>query len=183
MSPASMTILPAGEFPNSPALPVLLYRKAFAGDGCGAQAIERRFTENGWGGTWCDGLYAFHHYHSRGHEALGVCKGWARVQLGGDAGEVVRLEAGDAAVLPAGVAHKNIESSPDFRVVGAYPPGQWPDMNTGKPGERAAAERVIAALPHPATDPVEGAGGPLPGLYAAAQASTSGATSRTRAGE
>ena len=183
MKLASMTVPPAGEFPNSPALPVLLYRKAFAGADCAAAAIERRFINNGWGGAWCDGLYAFHHYHSRGHEALGVCKGWVRVQLGGDAGEVVRLEAGDAVVLPAGVAHKKIEASPDFSVVGAYPPGQWPDMNTGKPGERAAAERVIAALPHPATDPVEGTGGPLPGLYAAAQASTSGATSRTRAGE
>lgn len=168
MNPDALTVPPAGEFPNSPVLPVLLYRQAFAGAACAAAAIEHRFTDNGWGGTWCDGLYAFHHYHSRGHEALGVCQGWARVQLGGAAGEIVRLDAGDAAVLPAGVAHRQVECSPDFSLVGAYPPGQWPDLNTGQPGEREAAERIIAQLPHPATDPVEGPGGPLPRLYAAA---------------
>jgi uncharacterized protein YjlB len=168
MSPTTMMVPPAGEFPNSPVLPVLLYRDAFSAAAGGAAAIERRFTDNGWGGTWCDGLYAFHHYHSRGHEALGVCKGWVRVQLGGEAGEIVRLAAGDAAVLPAGVAHKKIEASDDFSIVGAYPPGQWPDLNTGQPGEREAAEPVIAALAAPATDPVEGADGPLPKIYAAA---------------
>ena len=168
MNPDALTVQPAGEFPNSPVLPVLLYRQAFTGAACSAAAIERRFTDNGWGGTWCDGLYAFHHYHSRGHEALGVCKGWVRVQLGGEAGEIVRLAAGDAAVLPAGVAHRKIEGSADFRIVGAYPPGQWPDLNTGRPGEREAAEPVIAALAPPATDPVEGPDGPLPRRYAAA---------------
>lgn len=168
MNPETMVVRPADEFPNSPVLPVLLYRKAFVGTDCCAKAIEKRFTDNGWGGTWCDGLYAFHHYHSRGHEALGVCKGWVRVQLGGEAGEIVRLAAGDAAVLPAGVAHKKIEASDDFSIVGAYPPGQWPDLNTGQPGEREAAEPVIAALAAPATDPVEGADGPLPEIYAAA---------------
>ena len=166
MSPTSMPLPPSGEFPNSPVLPVLLYKGAFVGDACRAEAIEHRFTGNGWSGTWCNGLYAFHHYHSRGHEALGVCKGWVRIQLGGETGEIVRLDAGDAVVLPAGVAHKKIDSSQDFGVVGAYPPGQWPDMNTGKPGERETAEPVIAALPHPATDPIEGPGGPLPKRYA-----------------
>jgi len=164
-----MIIPPSGEFPNSPILPVLIYRKTFIGAACTAEAIERRFINNGWIGTWCDGLYGFHHYHSRGHEALGVCSGWVRVQLGGDTGEIVRLESGDAVVLPAGVAHKRIESSPDFSIVGAYPPGQWPDMNTGRPGERETAEATITALPHPATDPVEGPNGPLPKLYAEAR--------------
>ena len=153
MNPTSTTFAPAGEFPNSPVLPALLYRKAFVGEACHAKAIEKRFTDNGWSGTWCNGLYAFHHYHSRGHEALGVCKGWVRVQLGGDTGESVRLEAGDAVVLPAGVAHKKLEASPDFRIVGAYPPGQWPDMNTGEPGEREAAERAIACLLYTSPSP------------------------------
>lgn len=172
MNPTAITVPPSGEFPNSPALPVLIYREVFVGDACSASAIERRFIDNGWCGTWCDGLYDFHHYHSRGHEALGVCKGWVCVQLGGDAGETVRLEAGDAVVLPAGVAHKKIESSRDFSIVGAYPSGQRPDMNTGKPGEREAAERVIAALPHPVTDPIEGRNGHLPTRYAEASKET-----------
>lgn len=165
MAPESIILPPSGEFPNSPALPVLVYRRAFASAAASAAAIEKRFTDNGWGGTWCNGLYAFHHYHSRGHEALGVCKGWVRVQLGGENGDILRLDAGDAAVLPAGVAHKKIEASSDFSIVGAYPPGQWPDMNTGRPGERAAAEKAIAALAPPATDPVEGPDGPLPKCY------------------
>lgn len=163
----SMTVPPSGEFPNSPTLPVLLYRSTFTGSEIAAKAIEQRFVRNGWSGTWCNGLYDFHHYHSQGHEALGVCKGWVRVHLGGESGEIVRLDAGDAAVLPAGVAHKKIEASADFGIVGAYPPGQWPDMNTGKPGERAAALKAIASLAHPDSDPIEGASGPLPKLYAA----------------
>lgn len=169
MTPLASIVPPSGEFPNSAALPVLIYRQAFGTGEATASAIERRFTANGWGSTWCDGLYDFHHYHSRGHEALGVCCGWVRVQLGGESGDSVRLERGDAAVLPAGVAHKKIEASADFAIVGAYPPGQWPDMNTGAPGEREAAEKIIAGLALPETDPVEGPGGLLPHLYRAAQ--------------
>jgi len=169
MIPLASAVPPSGEFPNSATLPVLIYRQAFGGDAATAAAIAQRFAANGWGNTWCNGLYAFHHYHSRGHEALGVCRGWVCVQLGGEGGETVRLERGDAAVLPAGVAHKKIESSADFSIVGAYPPGQWPDMNTGAPGEREAAEKIIAGLALPETDPIEGALGPLPHLYRAAQ--------------
>lgn len=169
MDPTAFTVAPSGEFPNSPARPVLLYRKAFASGACSAAAIKRRFRDNGWSGIWCDGLYAFHHYHSRAHEALGVCAGWVLVQLGGEPGEAVRLEAGDAVLLPAGVAHRRVEASPDFRIVGAYPPGQEPDLCTGKPGERAAAERVIGALANPATDPVSGAAAPFAARFTEAR--------------
>lgn len=172
MPPTAVTIPPSGEFPNSATLPVLIYRKAFSGDGASAAAIEKRFRANGWQGTWINGLYTFHHYHSRGHEALGVSDGWAEVQLGGPDGATYRLEKGDAIVLPAGTAHKKIKSGKGFRIVGAYPPAQWPDMNIGKPGERAAAEKVIATLAHPATDPVEGPDGPLPRHYAQAGAAS-----------
>jgi uncharacterized protein YjlB len=47
------------------------------------------------------------------------------------------------------VAHKNIESSDDFGVVGAYPEGQDWYMNYGKPGERPKADKNIARLPLP----------------------------------
>lgn len=159
MPPTAVIIAPSGEFPNSATLPVLIYRQAFSGDGASAAAIEKRFRANGWDGTWVNGLYTFHHYHSRGHEALGVSDGWVEIQLGGPDGTTCRLEKGDAVILPAGVAHKKTRSGKGFRIVGAYPPKQWPDMNTGKPGERAAAEKIIAALPLPSSDPVEGAGG------------------------
>jgi uncharacterized protein YjlB len=168
MEPKAQTVAPAGEFPNSPALPVLIYRRALPALEASAAAFESRFTKNGWAGVWRNGLYAFHHYHSRGHEVLGVAKGWVSVQLGGEDGQVLRLEAGDAVTLPAGVAHKRAACSADYCVVGAYPPGQWPDMNTGKPGEREAALVAIAALAIPESDPVLGRGGPLPDLYARA---------------
>lgn len=172
MTPLAHIIPPAGLFPNNATLPVLVYVQAFTGAEAAAGAVEKRFLANGWSGVWRDGIYAFHHYHSQAHEALGVYRGWVEVQLGGGGGGIFRLEKGDVVVLPAGVAHKKVASSADFGVVGAYPPGQVPDMKTGEPGERAAAERDIAALAHPVTDPVEGASGPLPRLYGAASSAT-----------
>jgi uncharacterized protein YjlB len=61
-------------------------------------------------------------------------------------------------IIPAGVAHKLIEASADFRVIGAYPPGQSPDTKYGKHGERPAADRAIEELPVPEKDPVYGKG-------------------------
>ena len=71
------------------------------------------------------------------------------------------VRPGDVIVIPAGVAHKNLGASADFRVVGAYPRGQHPDLCTGKPGERPQADRRIARVPLPEQDPVYGPGGPL----------------------
>ena len=64
-------------------------------------------------------------------------------------------------ILPAGVAHKNIEQSADFMVVGAYPVGQIPDMKYGKSGDRPQADNNIASVTLPAKDPVFGEEGPL----------------------
>ncbi|MGD9317724.1 MAG: hypothetical protein PVG56_12880 [Anaerolineae bacterium] len=66
---------------------------------------------------------------------------------------------GDVLIIPTGVAHKNLGSSPDFGVVGAYPRGQRPDMNYGRPGERLQADERIAGVPLPQADPVFGGGG------------------------
>jgi uncharacterized protein YjlB len=60
-----------------------------------------------------------------------------------------------------GVAHKCLEQSEDFAVVGFYPRGQKVDMQYGKPGERPASDERIRALPLPDEDPLFGAGGPL----------------------
>lgn len=151
-----------GRFPNNEELPVLMYRQAIdAADGKAARRLEATFRENGWGGSWRNGIYSYHHYHSTAHEVLGVARGSARVQLGGEEGLVLDLEAGDMVVLPAGVAHKNLGSSSDFLVVGAYPRGQTWDMNYGEPGERPTADENIKATPLPETDPLEGADGPL----------------------
>jgi uncharacterized protein YjlB len=83
------------------------------------------------------------------------------VQLGGDNGVLISIGAGDVIIIPAGVAHKNMGSSDDFGVVGAYPAGQNWDMNYGKGHERPQADKNIARVPLPEKDPVFGAGGPL----------------------
>lgn len=151
-------LLPAdGAFPNNPRLPLLLYTGALLPFGLGpAGEVEARFNANGWPAAWRNGIYARHHYHSEAHEALGVYRGWAKVQFGGPTGPIIELKAGDAAFLPAGTAHRRIEASPDFAVVGAYPPGQQPDMCYGRPGERPGAEERIARVPVPDKDPVLG---------------------------
>jgi uncharacterized protein YjlB len=150
-----------GTFPNS-TLPLLLYRKAVDVEGSDpAAGFERRFDENGWDARWRDGIYPFHHFHSTAHEVLGIARGNARVQFGGDSGVEVDVEAGDVVVIPAGVAHKNLGSSGDLLVVGGYPRGQEWDMNRGQAGERPQVDRNIAAVPLPDSDPVEGAGGTL----------------------
>lgn len=150
-------------FPNNPDLPLLVYRQALRNvspDEAGE--VERRIQGNGWGGSWRNGVFGYHHYHSNAHETLGVCAGWARVQFGGPSGPIVAIEAGDVAILPAGTGHKCVEASADFLVVGAYPAGQEDhDLIRGDPAEQAAAQQRIAATPLPESDPVYGQEGPL----------------------
>ncbi len=73
-----------GYIPNHPQLPVLIYR-GVATVAAGAAACERLFARHGWGGTWRDGIYPFHHYHSTAHEVLGVAAGQAPSTLVGHA--------------------------------------------------------------------------------------------------
>ena len=151
-----------GTFPNNESLHVLRYRGVFVlSHDDPAGIIEKVFRQNDWEGCWRNGIYSYHHYHSTAHEVLGVASGMARVQLGGDEGIVLNLEAGDALLIPAGVAHKNMGSSGDFLVVGAYPAGQKYDMMYGRSGERPRADRRIEQTPLPRTDPVFGPQGPL----------------------
>jgi uncharacterized protein YjlB len=152
-----------GEFPNS-RLPVLVYASVLS-DGDLASSFEALFERHRWTGSWRNGLYRQHHFHSTAHEVLGVYRGSVDVRLGGPDGTLVTLRAGDVAVIPAGVAHKNERQSSDFAVVGAYPAGTGPDMQYGKPGERPRVDRNIAAMAAPELDPVQGAGGALTRLW------------------
>jgi len=150
-----------GAIPNNPDLPLIVQRGALAGETDMATAFERLFERNGWGGGWRASIYTHHHYHSTAHEALGIAAGHATVQFGGEPGVVLEVRAGDVVVIPAGVGHKNLGASGDFLVVGAYPRGQQPDMNTGRAEERARALENIRRVPLPAMDPVHGPDGPL----------------------
>jgi uncharacterized protein YjlB len=154
---------PRGAFPNNPRLPVLLYRAAFRlpGHGDAARVIEDAFERNGWSRGWRNGVYDYQHYHSTSHEALGCYAGRASVQVGGPEGPVLEFARGDALILPAGTAHKSLESSPDFSVVGSSPGGVAYDLLRGKPDEPPDAERRIAAVALPESDPVFGSAGPL----------------------
>jgi uncharacterized protein YjlB len=150
-----------GIVPNNAALPLVVYRGALVESADRAGACERMFAQNGWGGGWRNGIYADHHYHSTAHEVLGIARGNARVRLGGAGGAVVELNAGDVAVIPAGIAHKRESASGDLVVIGAYPRGQQPDMCRAEAGARNRALANIAKVALPEADPVTGRTDPL----------------------
>ena len=151
---------PSGDrIPNHPLFPVLLYRGIDAAAG-GADACRTQFSEHGWGGSWVDGVFGFHHYHSTSHEVLGVIQGQATLELGGPQGRAFEVSTGDVVVLPAGTGHRLVSSDQGFTVVGAYPEGQEDyDLLRGEdPAEVAAARERIAALGAPPEDPGGGEG-------------------------
>jgi uncharacterized protein YjlB len=155
-----------GTYPNNGRLPLLAYQGVLTlPTDDPARGVEELFDAHHWSSSWRNGIFSYHHYHSNAHEALGVYSGNARVQLGGPEGPKFEVREGDVIVIPAGVAHKNLASSLDFRVVGAYPAGQRYDMNTGKAGERPRADRNIARVALPELDPVFGNSGPLIRLW------------------
>ncbi|MFW6292556.1 MAG: cupin domain-containing protein [Spirochaetota bacterium] len=153
-----------GTVPNNDRCPLLVYPQAVTGIESRpdpAAAFEELFASNGWLGSWRNGVFPYHHYHSTAHEVLGCYSGSATVRLGGEDGVTQELRAGDAVLIPAGVAHKRLSGTSDFGVVGAYANGRSPDMNYAKPGEREAAVARIRDVPLPDRDPVHGADGPV----------------------
>ncbi|WP_447555451.1 cupin [Vreelandella sp. EE22] len=149
-------------YPNSP-LPVLVYRQVLDTPSAEerADAFEALFKRHGWPPAWRYHLYDFDHFHSTAHEALGIFRGQARARLGGPDGQEVMLHPGDVLVLPAGVGHASLEADDDFCMVGAYPPGQQPEIERGDPARLAAAQARVASVDVPDIAPVGGPLGPL----------------------
>jgi len=160
-APQALQLDDDGVIPNN-TLPALLYRGDANDSEDAPREIEALFQVNGWPPQWRGSVFAFNHYHSTAHEVLGVWGGWARIQLGGELGPMVLLEAGDVIVLPAGVGHGRVDRGGGFGVVGGYPANQpnW-DLCRADPSIHDAAAARIARVPLPTTDPVEGTQDPL----------------------
>ena len=144
-----------GRIPNN-TLPLMVYKFAFPVGNSLAEVMEETFASHNWTNAWRNGVYPYHHYHSITHEVVGIYIGHAQLQLGGENGKKIDVEAGDVIVIPAGTGHKKISQSEDFAVIGAYPNGKEYDLLTGEEGERPRADARIAAVPLPETDPVLG---------------------------
>ena len=68
-----------GLFPNNN-LPVIVYKNMITeDDNDKASFIDNLFRKNGWQGSWRNGVYGFHHYHSTAHEVLGIYSGSASI--------------------------------------------------------------------------------------------------------
>ena len=153
-------LAPHGAIPNHPRWPLLVYPGVL--DQPTPEAFEALFTRNRWPAAWRNGVFAFHHYHPDGHEALGVYSGEVTVLFGGEGGVRVSAKAGDVIVLPAGTGHKKLSSRGSLGIVGAYPEGAHPE--TCRSFSKAHLQS-IANVPLPAADPVQGADGPLFGYW------------------
>lgn len=164
-APETLRLDDDGAVPNS-RLSVLVYRGDAARAGDALADFEALFTTHDWPPQWRGGVFAYHHYHSSAHEALGVGTGHARIQLGGARGPVIALRAGDAVVLPAGTGHCRVEAGGGLAVVGAYPADgpDW-DLCHADPAGHDAAVARIARVPLPGSDPVTGPDGALRHLW------------------
>jgi uncharacterized protein YjlB len=151
---------PGDRIPNHPSFAVLVYHDVEAAASGDAGAVRSLFAGHGWGGSWVDGVFDFHHFHSTSHEVLAVVTGSATLELGGPQGRSFDVAAGDVLVLPAGTGHRRAAAAAGFTVVGAYPAGQedYDLLRGDDPAELEAARERIAALPAPPQDPVGGAG-------------------------
>jgi len=165
LEPLSFLFKDDGLVPNNP-MPFLVYKQAidFNNDHP-EKTIEGLFGANGWGDMWRNGIYDYLHYHSTVHEALGIARGHARVQFGGERGKEIEVAAGDVAILPAGTGHRCLSASSDFSVVGAYPPGPKMQITRPTPENHRKALKTIPQVKLPESDPVRGEDGPLVRLW------------------
>ena len=146
---------PDGGVPNS-RLPLAFWPGRLPADARNGPAANALFRKNGWQGTWVYTVFPFWHFHTRGHEALACVAGRARIGFGGDHGIEVDVAVGDVCVIPAGVGHRRLDSSPDFLMAGGYPPDQEGNIIRIGDLDDGTIAGEIAALALPETDPISG---------------------------
>ncbi|KTC68236.1 Cupin domain protein [Legionella birminghamensis] len=149
-------ILQDGYFPNNSVYPLLIYKNVLDLNGRSVEEIQAFLQQNQWINSWLDTVYDYHHYHSNTHETLVIYSGYCDVQFGGDHGKIYQVSRGDVVIIPAGVAHKNTGSSPDFKCIGSYPFDLDYDVCYGRAEEHPRADQNIARVGLPACDPVFG---------------------------
>ena len=165
LEPLTFVFEDDGLVPNNP-MPLLVYKQAIdVANDHPEKTIEDLFGANAWGDMWRNGIYDYLHYHATVHEALGIARGNARVQFGGERGKEIDVAAGDVAILPAGTGHRCLSASSDFSVVGAYPPGPKMQITRPTPENHRKALKTIPQVKLPKTDPVRGETGPLLRLW------------------
>lgn len=146
-----------GYFPNNPTYPLLIYKKIVNFENISnTKSIQILLEDNGWRNSWVNSIYDYHHYHSNTHEVLVIYKGTGVVQIGGENGRIFNIEKGDVIIIPAGVAHKSISLSDDFKCIGAYPFDIDYDMNYGKAEEHPRVDKQIQKISLPDQDPIFG---------------------------
>ncbi len=148
-------------FPNNSHYPLLIYKQAFNFTDETPEMVQHFLKAHEWRNSWVNSIYDFDHYHSNTHEVLVVIKGNCEVLIGGPGGETFYIEQGDVIIFPAGVSHKNIGSSEDFKTIGAYPFDVQYDMNYGKESEHPKVDENIKNVGLPSCDPIFGKEGIL----------------------
>lgn len=164
MASGNITLYPLtqnGTIPNNSRLPLLLYRQVDASTEDLKDKFKQTYEENSWGGSWTNGVYDYHHYHSTAHEVLGVYSGQAKLIFGGSGGQEVEVKRGDMVVIPAGVGHCCKWASDDFKVIGAYPRGQEDYDICTEEDDPEEKKKNIAEVALPLADPIAGKKGPL----------------------
>jgi len=142
--------------------PLIIYHAAYP-PSTPPSAIETLLTKNSITPQWRYTMYTTTHYHSTTHEVLCVVAGRAKLLFGGEKnpGKVeTEVKAGDAMLVPAGVAHRLLEDvDGGFEMVGGYPVGCGWDMCYGKSGEEDKM-KAVANVEWLEKDPIYGEDGP-----------------------
>jgi uncharacterized protein YjlB len=62
MQPEAWHAPPGARIPNNPRFPVLINRRVDAASS--VDAARALLAQYGWGGSWVNGVFGFHHFHS-----------------------------------------------------------------------------------------------------------------------